>query len=96
MSALLIQCLAEKKLAPAFFDLRALRYLGSITYGIYVFHFPIQWAVNGAMPGRSVVVRLLIQCVLAVALAAASFHLWERPFLALKDRWFPTRRDAGF
>lgn len=89
MAALLIQCLAEKKLFPAFFDLRVLRYLGTITYGIYVFHFPVQWAINGFMPGRHVAVRLLVQCLVTVALAAVSFHLWERPFLVLKDRWFP-------
>jgi peptidoglycan/LPS O-acetylase OafA/YrhL len=92
MSALLIQCLAEGALFPTFFDLRPLRYLGTITYGIYVFHFPIQKAIEGLLPGRPVAVRLLVQCLVTVALAAASFRFWERPFLALKDRWFPASR----
>jgi peptidoglycan/LPS O-acetylase OafA/YrhL len=94
MAALLIQCLAEGRLAPGFFDLRVLRYLGTITYGLYVFHFPVQWGIDGLMPQQPVVVRLLLECALTVALAAASFHLWERPFLVLKDRWFPLHRTA--
>jgi peptidoglycan/LPS O-acetylase OafA/YrhL len=92
LAALLIQCLAEKKLAPAFFDLRVLRYLGTITYGIYVFHVPVQWGLERYLPRLPVLASLLIECVVTVALAAASFHLWERPFLALKDRWFPPYR----
>jgi peptidoglycan/LPS O-acetylase OafA/YrhL len=92
MSALLIQCLAEGRLAPGFFDLRVLRYLGTITYGIYVFHFPIQWGIDHLMPQQPVLVRLLLEFAVTVALAAASFHLWERPFLVLKDRWFPPYR----
>jgi peptidoglycan/LPS O-acetylase OafA/YrhL len=70
-------------------------YLGKISYGLYVFHlmFITLLGVGAAqMPGR----RLLLMgaAFLCSAIAAAlSYHVLERPFLALKKRvtYIPSR-----
>ncbi len=54
-------------------------WLGRISYGLYVLHFPIILALRGtkSLP--------LIVCAILAA-ACASWFLLERPFLKLKDR----------
>jgi peptidoglycan/LPS O-acetylase OafA/YrhL len=88
-SALMIDCLVARKLAPALFDARVLRYIGKISYGIYVFHWPVQTAIEHGLPGSSLIVRLTLQMAITTALAAASFAWWEKPFLVKKELWFP-------
>lgn len=94
-SALLIDCLVVRKLAPGFFDLPALRYIGKISYGIYVFHWPVQTAIEQLLPTSPLIVRLTMHTAITMALAATSFALWETPFLAKKDVWFPLRRKPS-
>jgi peptidoglycan/LPS O-acetylase OafA/YrhL len=93
-SAFLIDCLAYGKFLPRLFESRPLTYLGKISYGLYVLHYPVQWFVDKALPGRTVLVDIAVQAVITVALASLSYHFWEARFLVLKDRWFPSRRSA--
>ncbi|HEX4381668.1 MAG TPA: acyltransferase [Myxococcales bacterium] len=86
-AALLIDCLVFRKLAPRFFDAGPMQYLGKISYGLYVFHLPIQTMLEQALPRAGVWPRLGLQLILTVAVSALSFRFWERPFLALKDRF---------
>ena len=80
-----------------------LRFLGKYSYAIYVFHYPIQAigsyyladAVNGADDSwRLLRWALYVVGVAALSILAAlgSWHLLERRFLALKDRF--TVRDT--
>jgi peptidoglycan/LPS O-acetylase OafA/YrhL len=67
---------------------RPLPWLGRISYGIYLWHeFVRMVATNGHSPSKPEL--LLTVSAGAVALAAGSFYLWERPFLRLQAR-FPT------
>ncbi|MER7281409.1 acyltransferase [Dactylosporangium sp. NPDC000244] len=62
------------------------------SYGIYIYAFPVQQAVahlGGAAWGLVPYVALCVPAVLLVA--AGSWHLVERPALALKHRAFPAR-----
>lgn len=79
---------------------RWLRLLGKYSYAIYVFHYPIHTiashyvhdAVNGSPnPWRVLRWSLYVTGVgtLSVLAAIASWHLLERPFLDLKERWAP-------
>ncbi|HUP99633.1 MAG TPA: acyltransferase, partial [Aeromicrobium sp.] len=61
-----------------------LRYIGRISYGLYLFSFPIGNLVayvDGYQHGNVIVV---VQIVLSIAFAALSFELVERRFLRLK------------
>jgi peptidoglycan/LPS O-acetylase OafA/YrhL len=73
----------------------ALTTVGKYSYGIYVFHallFPLYaWIIPNTTVGGSVGLAALM-FVATFAIAAASWHLFERRFLALKDRWAPTGR----
>ena len=79
---------------------RPLAWLGSISYSLYLWQQPF---LAPASPGwlRS----LPVAVTLSLCFAWLSFHLIERPFLRLRDRWFaahgtvsrvaPIRAGAG-
>ena len=66
-------------------------WLGLVSYGIFLWHQPfldqlLLHDVPGRAPALPFVVTLVITLAGAIAIAAASYYLVERPFLALKDR----------
>ena len=74
----------------SFLRVRPLVYLGTISYGIYLYHWPIlQLCVRSA--GRMEVggfpLDWIVVPALSVAVAAASWHFIERPILQLKERF---------
>ena len=66
-------------------NMQPLPWIGSISYGIYLWH---EFVLMLATSGRTLPLWQTSALVLlgSVALAAASFTLWERPFLRLKAR----------
>lgn len=60
--------------------LRPLRYLGEISYGIYLWHLPVLLTMV-AIPGMSGHRLLLHVLAGTIALAAFSWHFYERPFI---------------
>ena len=71
----------------------ALTTVGKYSYGIYVFHallFPLYvWIIpNDTVAGSMALTVFMF--VATFAIAAASWHLFERRFLVLKDRWAPS------
>lgn len=82
-----------------------LRALGRVSYGVYVWHYLVHVGLLRALRARPAGAALLatragylvyVACGVAVslALAWASYHLVEKRFLALKDRFAP-RREAS-
>jgi peptidoglycan/LPS O-acetylase OafA/YrhL len=94
VAALFIDCLVFGKLAPGFFDSPPMRYLGRISYGLYVFHLPVQTVLEHARPSLGLAARLGLQVIITVAVSALSYRFWEQPFLARKERWFPRPSSA--
>jgi peptidoglycan/LPS O-acetylase OafA/YrhL len=88
-SALLIDFVAHRAAFAAFLDAAVLKYLGKISYGLYIFHYPLQSLVAHVLPRSGHFTQLVVQCALTVIVATGSFHLWEAPFSRLKDMWFP-------
>lgn len=82
-------CLLERALRW-----RPLRYIGRISYGIYLYHLPIYWLLWTYVPGRSPLFYAPIVFALGVGAAAASWWLIEAPVVrgARQRGW--TRRPA--
>lgn len=73
-----------------------LAWLGMISYGIYLYHQPIAQALNGGVrSGGHPLGRLALlapaTAAIAIAAAALSYYIVERPVLRLKER----RRHEG-
>jgi peptidoglycan/LPS O-acetylase OafA/YrhL len=74
------------------FNSRVLIYLGKISYGVYIFHWPITWLFNSGLlvfPGlyNSMTANLfksVISTSVAIILAIISYYTYERFFLGLK------------
>jgi peptidoglycan/LPS O-acetylase OafA/YrhL len=62
------------------------RLFGDYSYGIYIYAFPIQQTVSHALSPSSGWVLFCISMPITLALAAASWHLIERPALEVKRR----------
>ncbi len=76
---------------------RAARY-GDLSYGLYVWAFPVQQLVVQAMGVRALAINLSVVVVVTGALAWLSWHLVEGPSLKLKSRtvrWVKAGRHAG-
>ncbi len=65
---------------------RKFNQLGDFSYGTYLYAFPVQQAISASVPGISVISMFLVALPVTLCLAVASWHLVERPCLALKGR----------
>jgi peptidoglycan/LPS O-acetylase OafA/YrhL len=67
-------------------------YVGSISYGIYLWHWPLlKIAEDGS---NNLLAKLIIGACCSSALAAFSHHYIEQPFRRLKRRLAPHSRTA--
>jgi peptidoglycan/LPS O-acetylase OafA/YrhL len=67
--------------------LKPLVWLGTISYGVYLWHWPIFLALNGERTGWSGPPLFAARCAATVAFAAVSWWLIEQPI----RRWRPAR-----
>lgn len=80
--------LAARKLL----DSRPLRMLGTLSYGVYIYHLPVLGLVDRTMAESAMDVRVhwvyvgIISLLLTLVAAAISYFLVERPALALAHR----------
>jgi peptidoglycan/LPS O-acetylase OafA/YrhL len=77
-------------------SLAPIGFLGKISFGLYVFHFGVIYLTSSALISAGVInadapenyfARLSLSFVLTVLMAAASYYLYERPFLRIKMRF---------
>jgi peptidoglycan/LPS O-acetylase OafA/YrhL len=68
--------------------LRPINYLGRISYGYYLWHFPIWLCLGWFLPG-SLYTRAALTVAIAVSVAAVSYHWLELPVRRSKGN--PTR-----
>lgn len=66
---------------------RPMVFVGRISYGLYLVHFPVYYIVEDLMPAASLPVRLAVKVTVSLLLAWASFSLVEKRFLKLKDNF---------
>ncbi len=94
--ALAIYCVAKTGLLTRLFDFPVLRYLGKISYGLYIYHGGVVWLLQRAnLPyGFDVVGSVkfyLMALLITTVIASLSFFLLEQPIIRLKDKFFDTR-----
>jgi peptidoglycan/LPS O-acetylase OafA/YrhL len=70
---------------------RTLAWLGLVSYGIFLYHGPfVVWlreqGADGWIPGSGLVSMTVVALAFAIACAALSYYLVERPLLRFKDR----------
>jgi peptidoglycan/LPS O-acetylase OafA/YrhL len=92
---LVIYCVVREKMWVNWLEWPVLRYLGKISYCLYVYHFAMTWfasrIVNDLLEipfGEGKPLILLVTFALTVPLAALTYRWVEMPLLNLKDRYF--------
>lgn len=91
--------LAHVVLVPTGWSARALAVrplvlVGMISYGVYLWHWPIFIAVNGQRTGYQGLELFLLRCLVTFAVATLCFVMVERPIrqgALLRLRWVPAR-----
>jgi len=99
--ALLIYCVVRENLFVRFLEMPWLRYLGKISYGMYVYHLPLIWFAERFLEERlqgemTIWIRIAVSLFATILIASLSYYLLERPILNLKDRffyWSPPQAD---
>ena len=77
---------------------RPVAYVGKISYGIYLYHpicfLVVTYLVHIPRDTMGGLMRILIVAPTSIAIAAASYHLFEQPILGLKSRFSLVRKDG--
>jgi peptidoglycan/LPS O-acetylase OafA/YrhL len=94
----IIFLVAKHGLFNRFLEWSPLRYLGKISYGLYVYHFPIIWfAIRvrdfGVVDPYAKPLIALISFIATLLVASLSYKILEKPLLNLKDRFFTLTSD---
>jgi len=88
--------LEEKSALARFFTSRAMRYLGRISYGLYVYHVTCFFWFDRVLPHGHPLLFLPLAFGFTIVVAHLSFILVERPFLRMKKHFDPEKiRDPA-
>lgn len=93
--AILIYTVVKEGWLVKFLEFPPLRYLGKISYGMYVYHYAIIWFTKiGMSVAISATARAQapwVALALTIVVSSLSYHLFEKPITDLKDKFFSTR-----
>jgi peptidoglycan/LPS O-acetylase OafA/YrhL len=71
----------------ALLETRWLRYLGRISYGLYLYHVPLFFVINRLVAHGLPLSSAPVKIALAILVASVSFELIEKPLLARKEQF---------
>jgi peptidoglycan/LPS O-acetylase OafA/YrhL len=78
----------DKAFLPALFENPILIYLGTISYGMYVFHLPVLAIVYAEMKNLPEIARAATTLLITIMISTVSYELMEKRFINLKDKYF--------
>ena len=83
--------------APTALDVAPLRFLGRISYGLYLWHFPvIAWLrINDSWPAEGLLIAYLAVLLPTAAIASLSWYCVERPAVAWSHRQRGARESVS-
>jgi peptidoglycan/LPS O-acetylase OafA/YrhL len=88
IAVLLVQLIALSGNWPwKLFETGIGRYLGRISYSMYLYHWLVCWVVLFRMPPMNAFARIAIAVPGSIAVASVSYFCVEQPFLRLKERF---------
>jgi peptidoglycan/LPS O-acetylase OafA/YrhL len=70
---------APRSIVPRFLSLTPIRYIGQISYGLYIWHWPLFLWVDHARTGLTGAPLFFVRVLVTFVVSVASFHLVERP-----------------
>lgn len=73
---------------PALLENPLLVYLGTISYGLYVFHLPVIWLIYMTMHRYSNIIQGSTALLVTLIISTISYELMEKRFINLKDKYF--------
>ena len=79
-------CIKPDHVLAPLVDHKWLRYMGSITYGIYLTHMICLNIVRRVVP-HNLALHYVLTIALSIGVATLSFRYFEKPFLKLKNRF---------
>ena len=93
IAVLLIQLVVLARTSMRWLEIGPLRYLGRISYSLYLYHSVVIVLVNHYLPDLRWRWQLLYASGASILMASASYALVAKPFLRLKER-FHARKVA--
>jgi len=70
---------APRSPVPRLLSLAPIRYIGRISYGLYIWHWPLFIWLNAARTGLAGYELFAVRAAVTLAVAVASYHLVEQP-----------------
>jgi peptidoglycan/LPS O-acetylase OafA/YrhL len=92
VTALLVADLYSRGLTSGLLRRQPLVAIGRISYGLYLWHWPVYLVLNGGRIHWAFVPLTLLRLGVSGLMAVLSFRLVEQPFLRLKSRLEPAGR----
>lgn len=100
--AVAISAVINENALVRFLEWPPLKYLGKISYGLYVYHLGIIWFAHRLLENVITTPQPITKFLFAVLeflvtliVATISFYFLEKPILTLKDKYFSVRRQAA-
>lgn len=88
--ALILFKMKNRAFFPKIFENNVLNYFGKISYGLYLYHFPvITFSTHFLFHGIDSVSSMISSLIFTVLISIASYHCIELKLLGLKDKFFP-------
>lgn len=93
---LIVQIAWPSKAALLFLRFPPLVWIGRISYGLYLWHWPVRWFIYQKKGLPDSVPQLVTAVVLSISLTSLSYYFVEKPFLRWKKLFSPAKsRSLG-